>query len=118
MTGKVERVSVTVEKNTSSKRKEALEVLRSKIDKANEYRSNQDYTLSDIAKLYLKYQTHHIKASSCNTLRSAINTLLQVVNGDVLINKLTAAYVINTLTKSYKSPTTINNKITLIKKIN
>lgn len=117
LTGKTKRVSVTIEKNTLSKRKEAMDLLKNKIEQLNNFAPEREYTLSDIAKLYLEYQANHVKSSSYHTLISRVNTLVRALNGDVLINNLTATYVINALSKSIKQANTINNKIKLLKAV-
>lgn len=119
MTGKVKKVSVTIEKNTAATRKNAEKILIEKINQKFSVSNEKDksLTFSQLVDLWREYQIKTVKKSTYSRNYHVGNTLMNVIGKDVLVNKLSAGYVMNKLMKHDKKPGTINEHLVRFKSI-
>lgn len=109
LTGKNKTVSVTLDKNTATTRRLALEELTKKINQKKGCLENIDsLTLSDLVAKYEKYQRSTLKPSTYRRNHFACVTIRNILGSDVLVNRLTAQYVKEKFLDSGKAPSTLN----------
>lgn len=114
MTGKTKRVSVTLEKNTAAARRLAAEELTRLIEGKYE-KKPEKYTLTDLVEQYRIYQKETVKASTYQRNYHACNTLMRILGEDILLDKLTAAYIKKKFLATKKAPGTLNEHRTRLK---
>ena len=114
MTGKQKYVSVTLDKNTSSTRKLAIEMLNKKI-KSKLPVKKSDITLGELVEKYRTYQEKVVKASTLKRNYFSTKAIANILDPDVLINKLSASYVIDKLLSTNKKPSTLNGYLKYFK---
>lgn len=107
ITGKQKKVSVTLDKNTTSSRKLAMDILNKKIHK-NSPVIHKELTLGELVERYRLYQEKVIKASSVQRNYFSTKAISNILGSDTIVNRLNASYVIERLLNSKKSPTTLN----------
>lgn len=114
LTGKMRRVSVTLDKNTAAARKQAQAALTAKIEKAlkKDYAPAKDITLKDLVEEYRKSQALTVKKSTYKRNYHACNTLMKILGENVLINRLSARYVRDSFLATGKSNSTLNEHLT------
>jgi len=116
MTGKVKKVSVTMDKNTAATRKAAEAALISKIMKLNsQTRDTSSLRLCDLVEHYRAYQKINVKASTYSRNYHAANTLMRILGKDTLVCRLSAGYINDRMAATGKSPGTINEHIVRLK---
>lgn len=97
MTGKTGKVSVTMEKDTRTTRKQAEQVLEEKINikLRQQYTGNTsaDLTLSDLVDAYRKEQKKAVKASTYRRNYFTANSMIDALGPDTLVNKLSSQYI-------------------------
>lgn len=109
LTGKNKTVSVTLDKNTATTRRLALEELTKKINQKKGCLGNVDsLTLSDLVAKYEKYQRSTLKPSTYRRNHFACVTIQNILGSDVLVNRLTAQYIKEKFLDSGKAPSTLN----------
>jgi integrase len=118
MTGKQKKVSVTIDKDTRSARKEAQRILDQKIEeKIGKSAAPQELRLKDTVDLYLAAQKEVIKPSTYGVAKNTLPKLARIIGEDVLIGRLNAPYVMSKIRAETDKPVTINWRIKEIKKI-
>lgn len=114
LTGKMRRVSVTLDKNTAAARKQAQTALTAKIEKAlkKDYAPAKDITLKDLVEEYRKSQALTVKKSTYKRNYHACNTLMKILGENVLVNRLSARYVHDSFLATRKEGGTLNEHLT------
>ncbi|HJC31883.1 MAG TPA: tyrosine-type recombinase/integrase [Candidatus Anaerobutyricum faecale] len=117
LTGEMRRVSVTLEKNTASARKQAQTALAAKIEKAlaRDVTVKKDITLRELVAEYRKSQKLTVKESTYSRNYHACNTLMKMLGENVLVDRLTARYVRDSFLSSGKENSTLNEHLTRFK---
>ncbi len=117
LTGKMRRVSVTLEKNTASARKQAQAALTAKIEQAltKDVTVKKDITLRELVTEYRKSQKLTVKESTYSRNYHACNTLMKMLGENVLVDRLTARYVRDSFLSSGKENSTLNEHLTRFK---
>lgn len=106
-TGKKRDVSIVYEKDTPKNRKEAAQLLAKKIEKQLGP-TTSELRLSGLVDLYLEDQKNVVKDSTYVRNKYATSALTKILSGDVLVDRLTAAYVRRRFLDSGKSAATLN----------
>lgn len=110
LTGKQKRVSVTLDKNTASARKTALETLTHMIEERQTgHQKESDLTLGDLIKKYLDFQKLSVKKSSYNSTYYLCNSILNIFDGDIMVSRITANLLKETLIRTGKQNGYLNN---------
>lgn len=119
LTGTEKRVTVTIEKNTASSRKSAEILLMEKISKKISMANVKDkkVTFSNLVDLWRDYQKQTVKQSTYRRNVFASNRLIEILGADVLVDKMTAAYVISKLMAYDNKPGTVNERLVRFKSI-
>ena len=117
LTGKMRRVSVTLDKNTAAARKQAQAALTAKIEKAlaRDVTVKKDITLRELVTEYRKSQKLVVKESTYSRNYHACNTLMKMLGENVLVDRLTARYVRDSFLSSGKENGTLNEHLTRFK---
>lgn len=115
LTGKIKRVSVTIDKDTPSKRKEAQRLIDEKINNLNKYSNKKEYTISEIVEFYRNYQKAYVKAVTYKRNFYTENTILSILGSDIIANNLTATFVREKLIGSGKAGGSLNELMSRIK---
>ena len=105
-TGKLKRVSVTLDRKADKK---AIGLLQAKIKEAS--RADNSFTLKEAADLYLQDQKLTVQESTYLRNERIINYLVDLFGRSNLMNKLTAAYLRSRLLSTKKRPVTLNEYI-------
>ena len=115
MTGKTKTVSVTLDRNTPQARKQAADMLHDKISARQHVKDTVNYTLRDLVDEYLAYKKTRSKGSYYRNIYSILNTTVDILGADILINHLTAVYIREQLEVINKKHATLNNYIKKLK---
>lgn len=115
MTGKTKRVSVTLDKNTSQAQKIAQRALLEKIDAITAEDAPSDITLDQLIKLYLADQKHTVKPSTLKRNTFACRSIVRILGGSTLVDKMKAGYIRKALLSTGDSPGTLNERLTRLK---
>lgn len=119
LTGKLCKVSVTVDKDTKSMRKQAQAALQDKIDKnVRNYLSitkKDNLRLSELVELYLKDQLSTVSQSTYQRNYYATKSLMDILGKATLVDRITAGYIRERLAARNESPGTTNERITRLK---
>ena len=117
LTGKMRRVSVTLDKNTAAARKQAQAALTAKIEQAltKDVTVKKDITLCELVTEYRKSQKLTVKESTYSRNYHACNTLMKMLGENVLVDRLTARYVRDSFLSSGKENSTLNEHLTRFK---
>lgn len=115
LTGKYETVSITLDKDTKSNRKQAQLALQdkiaAKIDKLSSTIKKENLTLSELVTIYLECIRSEVKESTFARNKTAATSMIRILGGNTLIDKLTAAYVKKCLTDQKEKPGRTNERI-------
>lgn len=115
LTGKTEYVSVTMDKDTKANRKQAQLALQDKIIKKIEKLSStvkkEDLNLSELVEIYLENIKSEVKESTYARNKTAAHSMIRILGKDVLVEKLTAAYVKKCLSDQKEKPGRTNERI-------
>ena len=95
MTGKSAKVSTMMEKDTPAFRKRAQTLLQARIQEKLEDVGSSAMTLQKLVEKYLAGLKNDVQVSTLNRNKFACQTIIKTLGGDVLINKLTARYVLD-----------------------
>lgn len=110
MTGKYKKVSITLPGSDSPKlRKLAYDALQQKINASSD--SAEGARLKDLYKSYINYQTMINRSSTVKRNASTLAKCLDLIGEDVLIDKLTAAYIREKLLDYTQNPVSLNEYI-------
>lgn len=93
LTDKLKKVSVTMDKNTASTRKLALDELNRKIKEATSTYIADNLTIKQLYDIYIKHQEESLKQSTVRRNKISIGKVVQLLGEDVIVNRLTAQYV-------------------------
>ena len=117
LTGKTRKVSVTLDKNTTTSRKQAQAALTAKIEKAlkKDYAPAKDITLNDLVEEYRKDQVLTVKKSTYNRNYYGCNTLMHMLGGNTLVDRMSARYVHDSFLASGKENSTLNEHLVRLK---
>lgn len=112
MTGKKSRVYVTMDKNTKSTRKTAEQLLTRMIDEhqKEEAEKKENITLADLVEKYMEYQKITVKESTWRRNYFQCKAAMEILGGDVLINRLTANYIKERFIKTGQNASTLNER--------
>lgn len=108
LTGKIKRVSVTMDKDTPQTRKLALLSIQDKIEAKQIHSPKQKYTLGELVKLYEADQAISVKASTRHRNSGACKTLLEILGEDSLVERITSGYVRDRFLETKKGAGTLN----------
>ena len=108
LTGKNKTVNITLEKNTATTRRLALEELNKKIKEKQGCRDIEKLTLEQLVERYEAYQKHTVKLSTSSRNHYACQTAMELLGRDILVNNLTAQYIKERFLNSGKSASTLN----------
>ena len=108
-TGKVRKVSITLDKDNAHTRKQAQVTLLDKIDHSfNKSDLKNNITLEMLINEYRKDQKMSVKAATYTRNYWTCNTLMTILGKDTLVSRLTAGYVRSSLLETGKAPGTLN----------
>ena len=94
MTGKKKRVSITLEKDTASAKRTALETLTRMIENRQSVPTeSKEITLEELVEKYREYQIHTVKLSTYKRNFYAMDTIKNILGHDIIVNRLTANYI-------------------------
>lgn len=99
LTGKSGKVSVTLDKDTRSTRKEAERILEEKINRklkelsCDSNASPSGFTLKDLVDAYRIEQKKTVKASTYRRNFFTSGSMLKILGSDTLVSKLSASYI-------------------------
>lgn len=114
LTMKYRTVSVTFDRDTVKNRREALAILSEKIENVTAPAASN----LSLRQLVAEYKTDSKRAVRASTYKRnciALDSILKIIGGDVLIEKLTARYIKNKFIESGKAASTLNGYITRLK---
>ncbi len=110
MTGKQKRVSVTLEKNTAAAKKTAWGILSQMIEERQSGSPEKvDITFGELIDKYLEFQKLTLKKSSFNSVHYLCNSILHIFSRDILVSKITANFLKESLAGSGKGSGYMNN---------
>jgi integrase len=116
LTGQIKRVSVKYSQDTRVNRKLARSALKQRIDAINgDDISSRNITLRVLSEKYLEWQKENVKASTYMRNKRAVASMLRILNGDALVNELTADYVKKKFNATGDSPNTLNERLARFK---
>ncbi len=119
LTGKQCKVSVTVDKDTKSTRKQAQTALQDKIEeKIGSFLTatkKENLRLSELVDLYRKDQLSTVSRSTYQRNYHATNSLMDILGGATLVERMTAGYVREQLAARGEKAGTTNERITRLK---
>ena len=111
LTGKIKRVSVTMDKNTAQSRKIAQKALDAKIEKAISKRPEHKMTLRELVDEYRKDQALTVKKSTYRRNYHACNTIMSILGENTIVERMTAKYVHDKFLATGKDPGTLNEHL-------
>ena len=119
LTGQYRKVSVVMDKNTAAVRKQATEILQTRIEDAiattAAYTKQDNLTLQELVGLYRDSQKSSVSASTYQRNFFATQSILKLLGPSTLVNQLSAGYVKTQFIKNHDAPGTINERITRFK---
>lgn len=117
LTGKLKKVSVTIDKDTKQARKAAADVLRDKIKTASVILSDADLTLEELGELYLCHQKKFVREQTIQRDTCILHLVVNILGKDVKASSLSARYITKKLDDTGKENVTLNNYLKHIKKM-
>ena len=115
LTGEMKKVSITLDRDTTSSRKVAQATLadkiQAKLDKLSLTVKKDDLRLSDLVERYRKSQELSMRKSTCQRNYHAENVLLQILGESTLVSRLTASYIKDKIWAHDKKAGTYNEHI-------
>ena len=117
LTGKLKKVSVTIDKDTKQTRKTAADVLRGKIENASAIVSDTDLTLEELRSLYIVHQKKSVREQTWLRDERITKTVVDLLGKDTKSDKLSARYICQSLEASGKSNVTLNTYLSQIKRM-
>lgn len=115
MTGQTKKVSVTLDKNTSSARKVAQQALADKIHASLTAQKPQGTTFKELVNNYRIEQKMTVKRSTYTRNYHQGNTLMKLLGENILVENLSAKYIRNCLLSSGKEAGTLNEHMRRLK---
>lgn len=114
LTGKKKKISVTMDKNTSASRKMAMQILNEKNGSAPTARV---VTFADLVDKWRTYQQATVKQSTYKRNYHSSNALMKIIGPDILVENLTAGYIMDRMLATGNKPGTINEHLRRLKSI-
>lgn len=111
LTGKLKKVSVTIEKDNRQTRKAAQEELAERIRQELEKSPNADITIGQLRDAYLADKKTSVRESTYWNCVSDTKNLLKVIPADARLSELTAAYIGAQIRKETNKTTKINHRL-------
>ncbi len=119
LTGKLHRVSVLMDKDTRSTRKQAQTALNDKIEKKLQELcapvKKEDLKLSELVELYRKDQKSTVALSTYQRNYFATESLMRILGKNTIVDRITAGYARERLAAQNEKPGTTNERITRLK---
>ena len=119
LTGKLCKVSITLDKDTKTNHKLAYEALQDKIDdrlkEITATTKKEDLRLSELIKLYRVDQKATVSSSTYKRNYFAMESLMGILGADILVERMTAGYVREKFAGEKEKPGTTNERITRLK---
>lgn len=111
MTGKEKKVSVTLEKNNASARKQAAEMLAGIIaERQTAPATPEEITLKKLVTEYLAYKERTVKLSTYRRDYYQCQAFLAMLGEDTLVNNLSASYIKNRFISSGEDNSRLNER--------
>lgn len=121
LTGKQKKVSVTMDRDTASTRKQAQAALNDKIsaqvDKLLAPSKKDDLRLSELVELYRISQKTSVKESTYKRNYHAENIFMEILGESTIVSRLTAAYIKDRFLTHDKTPGKFNEHMKRFKAI-
>ena len=117
MTGKQKKVSVTTDRNTPASRKSAMQALNEKIEKKRPSGAKSKLTFRELVEKWREYQKMTVKQSTYKRNYFAGETLIRIIGSDVLVDLISAGYVMDRFLATGKKPGTLNEYLRRFKSI-
>lgn len=114
MTGKKKKVSVTMDRNTAATRRTAGKLLEEKMEKEP---TAMVTTFEDLVRKWRVYQEATVKQSTYKRNYHSSNALLRIIGPDILVENLTAGYIMERFLATKNKPGTINEHLRRLKAI-
>lgn len=111
LSGKIKRVSVTLDKNTAQSRKLAQKTLDEMIQAAYSTIKQSDITLKQLIEAYRKDQAVTVKQSTYKRNYFACDTLMRILGENTIVDRMTAKYVHDQFLVTGKNPGTLNEHL-------
>lgn len=115
MTGKLKKVSVTMDKETNQTKKIAREILAEKIKEKLRFTGTDDITMKELVKRYQDDQKKTVAKSTYTRNVFATNALLKILGDDVIAGRLSAGYVRDCFNRTGESNGTLNERLARFK---
>lgn len=116
LTGKWERVSVTMERDTPQARNKAKAILQAKINASQQHKpKNSSVSLKELKESYIKYQKRIMKESTVHRNNNILDIVIGIIGSDALCDRLTAGSIMKALLSTGKTNTTLNTYLTRLK---
>ena len=115
ISGKTKKATVTLDRDTKAARKAAQELLRAKIAEKLSVTDSDSITLGYLSDRYLEYQQKNIKPGSYISATQHIGHVCDLLGRDSLVNRLTARYVSEALSKGNNTDYQTNRDILYFK---
>lgn len=112
LSGKIKRVSVTLDKNTAQSRKVAQKALNEMIQAAYNPKKQSEITLKQLVAEYQKDQALTVKKSTYRRNYFACNAIMKILGENTIVDRMTAKYVHDMFLNTGKEPGTLNEHLT------
>lgn len=112
LTGKIKKVSVTLDKNTAQSRKTAQKLLNERIAALQEATPVKELTFGELVDEYRKNQELSVKKSTYERNFHTCNTMMDLFGKDTIVSRMNVNYINRKLLESGKSPGTLNEYLT------
>lgn len=119
LTGKSKKVSVVMDKDTKSSRKQAFDILQERINNTISstaaYVKQDNLTIEELVNLYRSYQKDAVAPSTYTRNFYATKKIMNLLGSETLVGNLTAGYVKSMFLKNNNTPTTLNELLSRFK---
>lgn len=119
LTGEQKKVSITMDRDTASTRKQAQAALQDKIsvkvDKLLSQTKKDDLRLSELVNLYRADQLVSVSKPTYKRNYHTTNTIMRLLGESTIVSRLTAGYVKKKFTEHGESPGTFNERLSRYK---
>lgn len=117
MTGKKKKASITIDRDTPAARKAGRRALDEKIYNNRPAEARSLLTFQELVEKWRDYQKVTVKQSTYKRNYFAGETLIGIIGKDVLVDKITAGYVMDRLLATGRKPGTLNESLRRFKSI-
>ncbi len=115
MTGKFQKISVTLEKATPKYQRMAQDILREKKNTILACEKHSNLTFKELVDKYTAYQYKTVKLSTYKRNLSCCNTLKGILGENILVEKINARYIREKLLETNRSNHTLNELLKRLK---